>query len=107
MKFSDPFGRHHKKQESNYHSFRQSLMDAKIDNLEKTKKLVERTRKNMLISSLITIVIVFAAQMFFPKLAAIMYVFAGLFLLWLFTISLTSRRFIVRYIKEELQNNSK
>ena len=107
MKVSDPFGRHHKNLEKNYSSFRQSLKDANIDNLEKTKQLLDITRKRVLISSLIIIACVGVTKLFFPALTPMVFVFAGLTLIWLFATLLNSRRFLIRYMEEEFKTTPK
>ncbi|MCP3850360.1 MAG: hypothetical protein GY694_09010 [Gammaproteobacteria bacterium] len=105
MKLSDPFGRHHKNQESNYSSFRQSLKDANIDNREKTKQLLDSTRQRVLISALITVASVGVIKLFFPVLTVMVVVFAGVLLLWLLTTAFNSRRFLIRYMEEEFKND--
>ena len=105
MKLSDPFGRHHQKQESNYRSFCQSLKNANIDSRKKTQQLLASTRQRVLISALITVASVGATKLFFPMLTAMMLVFAGVILLWLLTTALHSRRFLMRYMEEEFKND--
>ncbi len=106
MKLSDPFGRHHQNRESNYSSFRRTLKDANIDSREKTKQLLDNTKQRVLISALITAISVGATKLLFPKLTAMVLVFAGLILIWLLTTAFNSRHFLIRYMEEEFKNDS-
>jgi membrane protein YdbS with pleckstrin-like domain len=105
MKLSDPFGRHNKKQESNYSSFRQSLKDANIDSQEKAKKLLNSTRQRILISALITIASVGATKLLFPAQTTMVAIFAGVILLWLLASIFNSQLYIRRYMEEEFKKD--
>lgn len=104
MKMNDPFGRVSQKQESQYASLREALIRTGVT----TKESADLCLKSMLVNAFrLTAVIVVACIVFvilLPKSAPISMTIAGLALLWVAVSTLNGRKFVKRYIAEELQD---
>lgn len=102
MKMNDPFGRVTQRQEGQYASLKETLIRTGVDN-EETAKLC---LKSMLVTAArfvsVIAVVSIVAIIFLPKMKPITLTVAGLALLWVVTSSLNGRRFVKRYMKEEL-----
>lgn len=106
MDLNDPFNRLSKQQHSEYVNLRESLRNGGVDNQAKADALLLNVRNRALKLSLITIVISAIIILFWIELKAIVIVFAVVILLWLLTNAAKSRRYLNRYISDEINKNS-
>lgn len=105
MKMNDPFGRVTQRQEGQYASLKETLKRTGVDNEETAKLCLKSMLVNAARLALVIVVATIVAVLLLPKMKPIALTFAGLALFWVVTSSLNGRRFVKRYMKEELGLN--
>lgn len=106
MKFNDPFGRMEKRHQTGYESLRDSMQHGGIDTAEAARDVIRKTKIRALkLVVLCLLAIVLVAWLLPDALLGTMCV-AFLIGVWLVTWTINGERYIQRYIKEELQNES-
>lgn len=105
MKMNDPFGRVTQKQEGQYASLRETLKRTGVDNEEAAKLCLKSMLLNAARLVAVIVVTTIVVVILLPNMKSITLTFAGLSLFWVVTSSLNGRRFVKRYMKEELGLN--
>jgi uncharacterized membrane protein YccC len=103
MKLNDPFGRLESRHQKGYESMRSALRDAGIVTPQAAAEVMsEAWRRGLTVVAVGLLLLVFVSLLL-PKLVPLT-LGLGLFLLvWVGTSTINGRRYIKRYIKEELE----
>lgn len=103
MKLNDPFGRMERRHQTGYEAMRKSLERAGITTPEAAREIIRQSQKrvmNILVVVLITLLLVI---LIFPKATPLVIFLAVLVAVWLFNSTVNGKRYIERYIDEELK----
>ena len=102
MKLNDPFGRLERRNQANYEMMREAMKRGGIQTEEAALNVIETSKRRLLrflaILAAVFLVIVFM----FPQSWPIMLTLAGMVAIWAIKSIKNGRRYVERYIKEEL-----
>ena len=101
MSFSDPFNRVSRRREREYLVFREQLIQAGLDNEEKVKTALQKTRERMLGLGAMVVVVTLLVSLIWPNLMGIAIVFSGLILMWLVITMVRGQRMMKQFIQQE------
>ena len=102
MKLNDPFGRMEARHQKGYESMRTALREGGIATPEAAHELIRQALRRgaaMLAVGLLLLVLV---SLLFPKFAPLGLGLGIFLVVWVVTSTLNGRRYIVRFIEEEL-----
>jgi hypothetical protein len=102
MNLNDPFGRLHRRDEAGYASLRSALATAGIDTADEAWRVLKRTRRKVMVFSAVVLACAVLLLLLLPTLAPITLALAFLLLVIGLNAALKSRRFIERYVTEEI-----
>ncbi|MGB0733924.1 MAG: hypothetical protein ACPGPF_09155 [Pontibacterium sp.] len=106
MKLHDPFGRMAKRHETRYQSLKGTLESAGIDTKEKAEQTIKQLDHRVRLGLLVVIPTLCLLAFFFQKAAPIVAMFGALIVVWLVQTTYHGKKYIARYIEEELSANS-
>ena len=102
MKLSDPFGRLEARHQKGYESMRKALREAGVSEPEAAAELMKQAIRRAVSVVTAGLLLLLPVSLLWPKLAPLG-LGLGLFLVvWVVTSTLNGRRYIKRYIEEEL-----
>ncbi len=104
MRIDDPFGRVARRREREYESFRESLRGAGVTTRADADQVLGRIRSRGLTAGMVGLAIVAALVLLSPQSAALTLVFGAIYGLWLLRTSINGRRYLQRYVAEELSD---
>ncbi len=102
MKLDDPFGRLADRDRRGYDSLRQKMQQAGVDTIEAAERIMDRTRRNVLAFSATVLLGMMLIYLLFPKMAPIAAALALFLLVNAASALIRGRRYIKRFIDEEL-----
>mgnify|MGYP000335803689 CR=1 FL=1 len=106
MSIHDPFGRLQKRQEREYQSLILTLKEAGIHTQSEAEQLIEKLGLRCQRGVLIVIAISLLITIVLPEFSVFTVSFGVLASVWLITFTKRSKRYIKRYITEEMDNSS-
>ena len=102
MKLNDPFGRMQARHQKGYEAMRTALREADVTTPQAARELIRQAVRRALAMLAIGGVLLVPVSALFPRFAPLG-LGLGLFLaVWVVTSTLNGRRYITRYIDEEL-----
>lgn len=102
MNINDPFGRMAKRHQTGYESVRATLQNGGIDTPEAAYELIKKTNiRSLKIVGFCLLVLILLAVLL-PKVLPAALAIAFLVLVWITTWVINGRRYIKRYIDEDL-----
>ena len=105
MKLNDPFGRVARREQQAYESLRETLKESGVTTTEDAVIVLERTqvrgRKIVFAVVFVNLLVAFIN----PDALTISLIFSGIGLIWAFNMTKNSRKYIQRYIEEELSGS--
>jgi hypothetical protein len=107
MNINDPFGRMAKRHQTGYESIRASLQQAGINTPEAAREIMRQTNIRSLKIFAFCLLALLLIALLLPKLLPAALVIAFLILLWITTWVVNGRRYIKRYIDEDLNPGTK
>jgi hypothetical protein len=107
MNINDPFGRLAKRHQTGYESIRASLQQAGINTPQAAREIIRKTniRSLKIVGSCLLALLLIAALL--PKMLPVALGIAFLILVWITTWVINGRRYIKRYIDEDLNPEAK
>lgn len=107
MKLNDPFGRIASREEKEYQSLRNTLEKSNVKTILDAEYVMERlqSRKTKVVYAVLGILLLLG--FIFPKAFALIVFLAALAVLWVLKTTKNARRYIKRYIEEELKDKGK
>lgn len=105
MKLNDPFGRMERKHEAEYEAMRTSLRKSGINNPIKARELIRESKERIYKTVGIVLVIFLLFVAAFPKTLPVALCITVLILVMCFKSLVSGKRYIERYIEEELSGN--
>lgn len=102
MKMDDPFGRIGQREESRYGSFRETLIKAGVVDKETAEQCRRGIHVNGLRLTAIVAVALIVALILMPKAKALSITLSLLAMLWVTVSVFNGRKFLRRYVREEL-----
>jgi hypothetical protein len=106
MRLNDPFGRMEKRHQAGYQSMRDGLRRGGINSPEAAMDLIRQTQKRALKAAGVSTLLFVLVALLQPGIAPAAFVVLLLVLVWIANSFVNGRRYIKRYIKEELENNN-
>lgn len=103
MKLNDPFGRMERRHQMGYEAVRDSLKRSGVDTEEAALNVIEHTRKRAVIFICAAITISCLTALIFPGALLIVGAFALLLSAWVFSWTINGKRYVMRYIAEEIE----
>ena len=102
MKLNDPFGRMERRHQIGYESMRDALKKADVDTVVKAQKVIDSSQKRLMKFVAIVSALIFSGGFFIPNGVPIALVTIVLLVVWGITSNVNGKRYVHRYIKEEL-----
>lgn len=102
MRIDDPFGRLADRDQRGYETLRQKMQDAGVDNVVTAERLMDRTRRNVLTFSAVALLGMVLIYLLLPEMAPIAIALAVFLLVNAVSALVRGRRYIKRFIHEEL-----
>ena len=102
MKLNDPFGRMASRHQLGYESMRDILRKSGVSTASEAMEIVSHSKKRALQYISIAVVVLLLLTLLLPKLLPITLSLGLFFSAWIITSTTNGRRYIKRYIDEEL-----
>ena len=102
MKFDDPFGRKAQKQERDYASLSEALRKAGVTTAADVQRCERNITRNAVIMVVLSLLSVLLAALVYPAVLGIVTVLAAIVLLWIAASTVSGRRHLQRYRREEV-----
>lgn len=102
MKMNDPFGRMERKQQADYDDMVSSLRKNGINTPEKARELIRKSREKIFKTAGVAVVLAILLSVAFPKAFPVVVCFAALMLAMCFKSLVNGKKYVERYIDEEL-----
>jgi len=106
MKLNDPFGRVAHREQKEYESLSKTLKNSGVNTRQEAETVIERLRTRRTSSVYVVLIVMMVLVFFYPKAFFFFLIFAALILLWVFKTTQNARKYIQRYIEEELSENN-
>ena len=106
MNLNDPFGRLQSKRQKEYESLRDSLKETGLDNLADAQALLDKIQRRGRWGLTMIVPTTLLLALILPQLRALVLICGALAVFWLFKTVLNSRKYVKRYIQEELGGSS-
>jgi len=103
MKLNDPFGRMEKRHQVGYESMREALRNGGIETEEAARQVIEKARLRAIKFIGVTLALVLLVYLLMPTILPGVLGVALLVSVWLITWTVNGKRYIERYIAEELR----
>ena len=107
MKLNDPFGRLEKRHQVGYEAMRDAMLHAGIDTPQAAHEVIRKTIKRAMKFVAAGAVILVLVNLLAPQAITAALFLAFMILIWVATWTINGRRYVKRYIEEELQENKK
>lgn len=104
MKINDPFGRLERKHQAGYEAMRDSLHKAGVRTESAALELMQASEQRIMKFGAIALAVAVLLAFAFSTYATIVICAAMFLVAWLFSFTVNGRRYIKRYIEEELKN---
>jgi len=102
MKLNDPFGRMERRHQVGYEAVRDSLQRTGIDTEEAARKVIGDTGKRALIFVAVAVALTALTRLLFPAALLLVSAFCLLLSAWVISWTINGRRYVERYIREEI-----
>lgn len=102
MKFNDPFGRMERRHQLGYESMRDSLRRGNIDTPEAAMELIKTSKQRALKLLGVGLLLFLVALIFMPNAMPLAFGLLLFLVVWVTTSTTNGKRYIQRYIDEEL-----
>lgn len=102
MKLNDPFGRQERRHQFGYESMRDTMRRGGITTPEEAREIIENSKKRALNFLGAGLVLFLLAALLLPKSLPVTICLAVLFAVWIGNSTVNGKRYIERYIDEEL-----
>lgn len=103
MKLNDPFGRLESRHQKGYESMRTALREAGIDTPRAAAELMRQAARRGLTLVLVGLLLLLLVAGLLPRLAPLALGLGVFLVVWVATSTVNGRRYIRRYIEEELK----
>jgi len=103
MKISDPFGRMERRHQAGYEAMRDILRRGCVNTVESAEEIINQSRVRAIKTVGIGCVFFLLVGLLFPKFALGACAVAVLLAAWVISSTINGRRYIKRYIKEDLE----
>jgi hypothetical protein len=104
MKLNDPFGRMARRHQTGYESMRAVLQNAGIETPEAARAIIRKTRVRAVKFLAVCLVLFLLSAWLLPNGLVVSLFFAILVAVWVVTWMINGKRYIDRYIEEDLNN---
>ena len=101
MSFTDPFNRLSRKREREYLALHERLKIAGIDTEKKVEAALQNSRKHILGSGAIVVVVAFLVSLIWPNMTGFVIVLSVLILAWLVGTMVRGQQMMRRFIEQE------
>ena len=103
MKLTDPFGRMERRHNAGYKSMRDALQRAGIDTPQAAREVVKQSKQRALKVLIVGLVLMLLLACLLPQTLPIAIAIALFLLVWIATSTVNGKRYIQRYIDEDLK----
>ncbi|MFW2366395.1 MAG: hypothetical protein ACN4GW_08255 [Desulforhopalus sp.] len=103
MKLNDPFGRMERRHQEGYITMRDAMIRGGIDTPDAAKNLIEVAKKRAITFLSVGLVICLFVILVSPSALPVALALCGFLAVWAITSARNSKRYIERFIKEELE----
>lgn len=104
MKLNDPFGRMENRHKLGYESMRETMRNSGIDTPDKAWEAVKQSRRRALKYMTVGVAVLLLVTSVLPKLMPVTLSLAFFLVVWITSSAVNGRRYIHRYVDEELQS---
>lgn len=102
MKLNDPFGRQERRHQRGYETMRDTMQRGNINTAEEARQIIEDSKKRALNYIGVGLVIALLVALIVPNGVPLAVCLAVLIVVWIGSSTVNGKRYIERYIKEEL-----
>ncbi len=102
MKLNDPFGRLEMRHQSGYEAMRDGLRSSGVNTPEAAQEVMRQTKKRAIKYIGVGLAVLLSMMLLLPKLIPVTASLALFLVVWVVNSALNGRRYIERYIKEDL-----
>ena len=102
MKLNDPFGRLERRNQANYALMRDAMIQGGIETEQAALEVIETSKQKLIKFMAVVLAGLVLFVCFVPKSWPIMLCIAGMVLIWGVKSVISGRRYVERYIKEEI-----
>ena len=102
MKLNDPFGRLERRNQANYEMMREAMKRGGIQTEEAALNVIEVSKRRLFRFLAILLAVLLVIVCIFPQSWPIILTRAGMVVIWAIKSIKSGRRYVERYIKEEL-----
>jgi len=102
MRIDDPFGRIADRDQRGYETLRQKMQEAGVDSIMAAERVMDRTHRNVLTFSAVALLGMGLIYLLLPKMAPIAIALAVFLLVNAVSALIRGRRYIKRFMDEEL-----
>jgi len=107
MKLNDPFGRLEKRHQTNYEMMRDAMQKGSIDTVGAAQDVIKQSKNRSLKFLSVVLVVLLLILCLFPNLMPALVCLAFIVTLWTVNSMISGKRYVDRYIKEELHGRTK
>lgn len=104
MKLNDPFGRLERRHQAGYEAMRASLRQAGIDTPQAVRAIIAQAWQRGLRIAAAALVLALLMGLLLPRLLPLTLALALFVVVWVVTSSINGRRYLQRYLDEELKD---
>ena len=107
MKLNDPFGRLEKRHQANYEMMRDAMQRGSIDTVEAAQDIIKQSKNRSLKFLSVALAVLLLILGLFPHFMPALVCLAVIVTIWTVKSMISGKRYVERYINEELQGRAK
>lgn len=107
MKLNDPFGRMEKRHQANYEMMRDAMLRGSITTVEAAQDVIEKSKNRSLKFLSVALAVLLLILFLFPNFMPALVCLAVIVTIWIVNSIISGKRYVERYINEELQGRGK
>jgi membrane protein required for beta-lactamase induction len=107
MKLNDPFGRMEKRHQANYEMMRDAMLRGSIGTVEAAQDIIKKSKNRSLKFLSVALAVLLLILCLFPNLMPALVCLAVIVTLWIVNSIISGKRYVERYINEELHGRTK
>lgn len=106
MKLNDPFGRLEKRQQASYEMMRDAMQRGGIDTEQAAQDVIKQSKTRSLKFLSVVLAILLLILTLVPKYMPVLACLAIIMIIWAVKSMVSGKRYVDRYIKEEIQGRA-
>ena len=106
MKLNDPFGRLEKRNQASYEMMRDAMQRGGITTVQAAQEVIEQSKSRSLKFLCVVLAILLLIFFVVPKYMPVLACLAAIVIIWAVKSMISGKRYVDRYIKEEIQGRA-